>query len=238
MTNSSSNLTVEPVDFTDTTLETGLNLQDLAEGAGATSSFAVAAGTTTLDLTGLQASSNLSDMATWANGDIVSISDGTTTQTFTVGASITTVQDYVNAINDLGGMKASFDEGTDQISVISGLGTGVTLSISKDNTGGGSATDGGLTATAAPTTLTTSAMSSTATLVSSGSFEAGDILYIADGNGFESASLEIDANTTVDDLMDLINTVKGLDGSFSSGSISLIGDVSFTPSRARIRTSI
>ena len=63
--------------------------------------------------------------------------------------------------------------------------------------------------------------------ISSGSFEAGDILYLADGNGFEAASIEIDANTTVDDLMKLINTVKGLDGSFSAGSISLIGEVSF-----------
>lgn len=225
--NSSSNLTVEPVDFTDTTLETGLNLQDLAQGAGATSSFAVAAGSAVLDLTGLQASSNLSDMANWADGNIISISDGTTTKTYTVGVTLTTVQDYVNAIDDLGGLKASFDEDTDQISVISGLGTGVTLSISKDATGGGAITDGGVTATPTPTTLTTSPMSSTATLLSSGNFEAGDILYIADGNGFEAASLEIDANTTVDDLMDLINTVKGLDGSFSSGSISLIGEVSF-----------
>jgi len=225
--NSSSNLTVEPVDFTDTTLENGLNLQDLAQGAGATSSFAVAAGVTTLELTGLQASSNLSDLGTWANGDIVTISDGTTSQTFTVGATITTVQDYVNAIDSMGGLKASFDEATDEISITSGLGTGVTLSISKDNSGGGSATDGGVTATVSPTTLITSAMSSTATLISSGSFVAGDILYIADGNGFEAASIEIDDNTTVDDLMDLINTVKGLDGSFSAGSISLIGEVSF-----------
>ncbi|WP_417677452.1 flagellin [Roseibium sp.] len=225
--NSSSNLTVEPVDFTDTTLETGLNLQDLAEGAGATSSFAVASGSTVLDLTGLQASSNLTDMANWATGNIISISDGTTTKTYTVGVTLTTVQDYVNAIDELGGLKASFDEDTDQISIISGLGTGVTLSIAKDATGGGAITDGGVTATVSPTTLLTTAMSSTATLISSGSFEAGDILYLADGNGFEAASIEIDANTTVDDLMKLINTVKGLDGSFSAGSISLIGEVSF-----------
>lgn len=224
---STSNLTVNPVDYTDTTLEDGLNLQDLAEGAGATSSFALASGTMTLDLAGLQASSNLSDLGTWADGDVVTISDGTTSKTYTVGTDITTVQDYVNAIGDLGGLKASFDEDTDQITIESGLTTSVTLSISKDNAGGGSATNGGAAATAAASTLTTTAMSSGATLVTSGGFAAGDIIYITDGNGFEASSLEVDADTTVNDLVELLNNVKGLDASFSAGSISLIGDISF-----------
>ncbi len=225
---STSNLTVNPVDFTDTTLEDGLNLSDLEEGLGATSSFSVASGSVVLDLTGLQASSNLEDLsADWAAGNIITVSDGTTSNTYTVGTDITTVQDYVNALNDLGGLKASFDEDTDQITVTSGLSTGVTLQISKDATGGGAATDGGLTATTSLTPLTTTAMSATATLISSGGFEAGDILYINDGNGYETASLEIDEDTTVQDLVDLVDGVKGLEATFAAGSISLIGDVSF-----------
>lgn len=224
---STSNLTVIPVDFTDTTLEEGLNLTDLAEGAGATSSFAVASGTTVLDLTGLQASSNLTDLGPWSNGDVVSVFDGTTTQTFTVGTDITTVQDYVNALDGMGGLKAAFDEATDQITITSGLDTASTLSVWKDNAGGGTHTDGGVTISAT-TSLVTTAMSSTATLISSGGFAAGDILYINDGNNFEAASLEIDSDTTVQDLVDLIDSVKGLDATFSAGSISLIGEVSFS----------
>ncbi|WP_417685922.1 flagellin [Roseibium sp.] len=226
---STSNLTVHPVDFTDTTLSTGLALNDLGVGAGATNSFTLAAGTTTLDLTGLQASSKLSDLADWADGDQVTIFDGTTTKTLTVGSNpgeIETVQDYVNAINDMQGLKATFDEDTDQITVVSGLDPAVSLTINKDNAGGGNATNGGVgTGT---TTLVTSVMTAGSTLISSGGFDIDDVLYITDGNGFEAASIEIDENTTVSDLVSLIKSVKGLDANFTAGSISLIGDVSWS----------
>ncbi|MFD1696630.1 flagellin [Roseibium aestuarii] len=224
---STSNLTIYPVDYTDTSLSTGLSLSDLETGLGATASFSLASGVTTIDLTGLQASSELSSLADWANGDIVTVSDGTTTTTFEVGTDIVTVQDYVNALNDVQGIKATFDEDNDQITVVSGLNPAVTLSVSKDATGGGNATNGGATATTIPTTLTTTPMTANATLTSSGGFAAEDILYITDGNNFEAASLEIDDDTTVADLVSLLKSVKGLDASFSGGSISLIGEVSW-----------
>lgn len=226
---STSNLTVDPVDFTDTTLSTGLALSDLENGAGATSSFTVASGSTTLDLTGLQASSKLSDLTDWADGNIISVSDGTTTTTFTVGSGageIETVQDYVNALNDVQGIKASFDETTDQITIDSGLNPANTLSISKDATLGGTATNGGVGA--GTTTLATTVMTAAATLTSSGGFEVDDVLYITDGNGFEAASIEIDDDTTVSDLVSLIKSIKGLDANFASGSISMVGDVSWS----------
>ena len=75
--------------------------------------------------------------------------------------------------------------------------------------------------------MTVSALSSTSTLVTSGGFQAGDTITITDGNGFEPASIEIDDETTVSDLVSFIDNVKGLDASFSGGSISLIGEVSF-----------
>ncbi len=227
---STSNLTVHPVDFTDTTLSTGLALQDLGIGAGATNSFVVSAGSTTLNLTGLQASSKLNELADWADGDVVTISDGVSpAKTFTVGSGpgqIETVQDYVNAINDVQGLKASFDETSDQISIVSGLDPSLTLAISKDNSGGGTATNGGVGA--GTTTLATTVMTANSTLISSGGFEVDDVLYITDGNGFEAASIEIDAETTVSDLVSLIKSVKGLDANFASGSISLVGDVSWS----------
>ncbi|NVK34188.1 MAG: ABC transporter substrate-binding protein [Rhodobacteraceae bacterium] len=226
---STSNLKVQPVDYTDTSLSTGLSLTDLATGAGATSSFNLNSGVQTLDLPNLQASSNLTDMAGWYDGDIVTIDDGVSApQTFTVGTDITTVQDYINAINDLPGVKATFDEGDDAITVVSGLPAGQAMTISKDtSSGNGSAvaTDGGLTA--GTTTITPSALTASTTLISSGGFEIEDIIYITDSNGYEAASLEIDENTTVDDLVSLLKTVKGLDATFAAGQVSLIGDISW-----------
>ncbi|WFE91862.1 flagellin [Roseibium porphyridii] len=221
---STSNLTVEPVDFTDTSLDDGLNLDDLDPGGTGTSSFNLFGGSTTLAMTGLQASSNLTDLGDWANGDQVTITDSSGTTTLTVGTDITTVQDYVDAVNDLNGAHATFDEATDSISITSGLDNAI--SISKDNAGGGTATDGSATG-GTTSTLSVSALSSTSTLVVSGGFQAGDTITITDGNGFEPASLEIDAETTVSDLVTFIDNVKGLDASFSGGSISLIGEVSF-----------
>lgn len=225
---STSNLKVLPVDYTDTTLDTGLALKDLATGVGATSSFSLQASSATLSLSGLQASSDLISASggAWANGNVITVSDGTTNKTFTVGTGagqIKTVQDYVNALNSVGGIKATFDEGTDSIKVTSGVGIAVT--IAKDNTGGGSATNGGTAA--GTTTLTPAALTPSSKLISSGSYEIGDVLTIVDGNGYEPASLEISANTTVDDLVKLINGVKGLDAGFSGGTISLVGDISF-----------
>lgn len=225
---STSNLKVEPVDYTDTTLSTGLALDDLATGAGATSSFTFNSGQATISLANMQASSNLTDMTGWATGDIVTVTDGTSTSTFTVGTDITTVQDYVNALDGLSGVKAEFDEGTDSITITSGLPTSSTLSISKDTSSGAGtalATNGG---TAAGTTnLITTAMTANETLISSGGFQLEDILYITDNNGYEAASIEIDEDTTVDDIVSLLKTVKGLDANFSSGSVSLVGEVSW-----------
>lgn len=221
---STSNLTVDPVDFTDTTLDDGLNLDDLNTGGTGTSSFNLYGGTTTLTLTGLQASSDLTTLGDWAAGDIVSVTDSSGTTNFTVGTDITTVQDYVDALNGLSGVHATFDEATDSISITSGLDNA--LYISKDNTGGGTATDGGATG-GTTSTLSVTALSSTATLISSGGFQAGDTITITDGNGYEPASLEIDAETTISDLVSFIDNVKGLDATFSGGSVSLIGEVSF-----------
>ncbi|MES0882649.1 flagellin [Roseibium sp. SCP14] len=221
---STSNLTVEPVDFTDTTLDDGLNLDDLNTGGTGTSSFNLYGGSTTLAMTGLQASSNLTDLGDWANGDQVTITDSSGTTTLTVGTDITTVQDYVDALDNLNGVHATFDEATDSISITSGGDN--PIAISKDNAGGGTATDGSATG-GTTSTLTVSALSATSTLVTSGGFQAGDTITITDGNGFEPASLEIDSETTVSDLVSFIDNVKGLDATFSGGSISMIGEVSF-----------
>ncbi|MBO9419904.1 hypothetical protein J7481_10395 [Labrenzia sp. R4_2] len=225
---STSNLTVDPVDFTDTTLDSGLNLDDLATGTSGTSSFDMFGGTITLDMTtAMQASSNLTDLPGWVNGDQITLTDSSGTTTLTVGTDITTLQDYVDALNNLNGVHASFDESTDDITITSGLDN--PLYISKNTASGAgsaAATDGSATG-GTTSTASVTALSATNTLITSGGFQAGDTITITDGNGFEPASLEIDEETTVDDLVKLINNVKGLDATFSGGSVSLIGEVSF-----------
>ncbi|GAA0773523.1 ABC transporter substrate-binding protein [Roseibium denhamense] len=226
---STSNLTVDPVDYTDTTLATGLNLSDLATGGSATNGFDLFSGSGALTLTNLQASSNLTDLAGWVTGDRVLIADGSSTAVLTIGTDITTVQDYIDALDDLSGVEASFNETTDEIELKTGLNSNIT--ITKDtNSGAGSssATDGG--ASAGTTTITAGSMSATNTLVLSGAFQAGDTITITDGNDFEPASLEIDEETTVSDLVSFMNNVKGLSATFSAGSVSLIGEVSFNVS--------
>jgi len=223
---STSNLTVNPVDFTDTSLDDGLNLDDLDAGGTGTSAFNLYGGSATLTLTGLQASSNLTDLANWQAGDHVTIAGATGTVTLTVGTDIVTVQDYVDALDELSGVHASFDEATDSITIVSGLNASV--SIAKDAAAGAPSTaTGGGAATGAATLVSVSALSATATLITSGGFQAGDTITITDGNGFEPASIEIDEETTVSDLVTFINNVKGLDATFSGGSISLVGEVSF-----------
>ena len=223
---STSNLTVNPVDFTDTTLEDGLNLADLDTGGTGTASFNLYGGSSTITLTGLQASSRLSDLANWQNGDHVTITQGTETVTLTVGTDIVTVQDYIDALDSQPGIHASFDEATDAITLVSGLESAV--SIAKDAAAGAPSTaTGGGSATGAATVTNVTALSSTATLVTSGGFQAGDTIFITDGNGFEPASLEIDEDTTVHDFVRFINNVKGLDATFSGGGVSLVGEVSF-----------
>ncbi|MEM5582028.1 flagellin [Roseibium sp. AS2] len=222
---STSNLTVDPVDFTDTSLDDGLNLDDLDPGGTGTSSFNLYGGTTQLTLTGLQASSNLSDLGDWSVGDVVTVTDSSGTTNLSIGTTITTVQDYVDALNEMSGVHASFDEDTDSITIVSGLDN--PLYVSKDAAGGGTATDGGATG-GTTSTLAVTPLSSTATLISSGGFQAGDTITITDGNGFEPASLELDDETTVSDLVTFMDNVKGLDATFSGGGISLIGEVSFS----------
>jgi len=223
---STSNLTVNPVDFTDTTLDDGLNLDDLDTGGTGTSSFNMYGGSSTVTLTGLQASSQLTDLVNWQDGDHVTITQGTETVTLTVGTDIVTVQDYIDALDDQPGIHASFDEATDSITIVTGLES--SISIAKDAAAGApSTTTGGGSATGAATVTTVNALSSTATLITSGGFQAGDTITITDGNGFEPASIEIDEETTVSDLVNFINNVKGLDATFSGGMVSLIGEVSF-----------
>ena len=86
---STSKLKIDAVDYTDTSLSTGLNLSDLAEGQGSATSFQLRGGKTVIDLT--DGTSPLNSSSTLSNSNAIST---TTVMTFvndagTAAAAIT-----------------------------------------------------------------------------------------------------------------------------------------------------
>lgn len=209
-----SKLTIEAVDYTNTSLSTGLNLSDLAEGQGGATSFTLQGGKTTITLesaTGgpsLNSSSSLADSTLVAATDTLSLLDTSLATPAAVSgsaltASSATVQDLIDKLNGLAGVRAEFDETNGELSVYSD--TDVALSAS--------------TAGAAIGSVNATAFASTsAILADSASFAVGDTLTLTDGNGYELGSLEIEADTTADDLENFVNDFNGVSASFDTGS--------------------
>ncbi|WP_421983798.1 flagellin [Roseibium sp.] len=220
-----SKQTIESVDYTDTALSTGLNLSDLAEGQGSTSTLQLQGGKVTLALTdGSGAALNSSSVL----GDSTAVASTTTTLTFvnnegTAPASLgavtgaSSVQDLVDGLNALSGVRAEFDNGTGELTIYSNE----DFYVADGTIGAGLS---GLTV-AATAFATTSAL-----LVDSGSYAVGDTLTLTDGNDFELGSLEIEADTTVDDLENFISDFNGVDASFStsSGRITITSETDLT----------
>ncbi|MEP3667104.1 MAG: flagellin, partial [Roseibium sp.] len=72
------------------------------------------------------------------------------------------------------------------------------------------------------------ALTSTTQLLSdTGSFAVGDTLTLTDGNGFELGALEIEDDTSVDDLENFVNDFQGVSASFnaSSGRLDITSEV-------------
>ncbi|PVB59283.1 flagellin [Labrenzia sp. 011] len=209
-----SKLKIEAVDYTDTTLSTGLNLSDLAEGQGSATSFQLQGGKTTITLTDgtstLNSSSVLSDSNAISSTTTLSFVDDTGTApaalagagSLTAGA---TVQDLVDSFNDIAGVRAEFDDNTGELSVYSDEDFHVT--------------DGSVTATLGAFAFDANALTASTQLLSdTGSFAVGDTLTLTDGNGYELGALEIEDDTTVADLKDFVNDFNGVSASFDSGS--------------------
>ncbi|MBN9671409.1 flagellin [Roseibium aggregatum] len=225
---STSKLDVDAVDYTDTTLSTGLNLSDLEEGEGSATAFTLRGGKTTITLTDgtttLNSGSTLSDSNALTAGhtlQFVNNAAGTTTALAAVGNTVTagaTVQDLVDELNAVDGVRAEFDNSTGELSIYSDEDFYVATSTSLTATVTGFAVD----ATALATT--------TALLSDTASFAVGDTLTLTDGNGYELGSLEIEDDTTVDDLVDFIDDFEGVTADFnsSSGALSLTSETDLT----------
>ena len=217
-----SKLTIEAVDYTDTTLSNGLNLSDLAEGQGGATSFQLEGGNNSFTLTdgsgqALNSSSLLSAATGISTTNTLTLNDGTSITAVISGSTLavtagTTVQDLIDTIDGIAGVRASFDESTGSLSIISNEDIALQNSVST---------------TAQLVSVNATIMATTTALLSdSGSYEVGDTLTLTDGNDFELGSLEIDDETTVDDLENFINDFNGVSASFNSstGQITIQSD--------------
>ncbi|WP_422377152.1 flagellin [Roseibium sp.] len=222
---STSKLTIEAVDYTDSSLSTGLNLSDLAEGQGATTSFTLQGGKQTITLTDgtttLNSSSALSDsnvISTTTTLEFVDAIDSPNaiisgSGTVTAGA---TVQDLVDGLNAISGVRAEFDDTSGELTIYSDQDFHISDTVD--------------THSAALSTfeVAATALASTGALLSdTGSFAVGDTLTLTDGNGFELGSLEIESDTSVSDLTNFVNDFQGVSASFnaSSGRLDITSEV-------------
>ncbi len=209
-----SKLTISAVDYTETSLSTGLNLSNLAEGQGSATTLQLQGGKTTITLTDgtstLNASSILSDSNAISTTTTLSfVNDTGTAPAALAGASdITsgaTVQDLVDGLNAIAGVRAEFDNNTGELNVYSDEDFHIT--------------DGSVTATLGAFAFDASALTASTQLLSeTGSFAVGDTLSLTDGNEFELGSLEIEEDTTVDDLETFINDFNGVSADFDTAS--------------------
>ncbi|NVK34187.1 MAG: ABC transporter substrate-binding protein [Rhodobacteraceae bacterium] len=220
-----SKLKVNAVDYTDTSLSTGLNLNDLDLTKGSATGFAIEGGTATYTITDangdtLTSSSKLASGTAFALTEIIKLYDATATPGAVTGSSLTitsttTVQDLVNEINEAPGVRATFNESTGELNIVSNADATLRL-------GTAAATAAAFAAIA--TVAATAATATTQKLTSFGSYDLGDTLTLTDGNNYELGSLEIEADTTIADLVNFIDDFNGVDASFKNGKIALESD--------------
>ncbi|MEP3046011.1 MAG: flagellin [Roseibium sp.] len=214
-----SKLDIEAVDYTDTTLSTGLNLSDLAEGVGSATAFQLEGGKNSFTLTdsggqALNSSSTLSSATGISTTNTLTLNDGSSTTAVISGSTLgvtagTTVQDLIDTIDGIAGARAEFDEGTGELTIYSNE----DIALQND-----------VSTTAQLVSVNATAMAATtAKLEESGSFKAGDTLTLTDGNGYELGSFEVTADSTVDDLVNFANDFQGVSASFntSTGKVAL-----------------
>ncbi|TYC65032.1 ABC transporter substrate-binding protein [Stappia sp. BW2] len=211
-----SKLTIEAVDYTDTSISTGLNLSDLAEGVGSSTTMQLQGGSATFTLqdaggSALNISSALVDSTLVASTtSSLSFIDNTATTPAVISGTSgvsggATVQDLVDGLNDIAGVRAEYDNNTGELSIYSDE----DFYISNDST---------TTVLTGSNVDATAFTSTTDTLVDSGSFAVGDTLTLTDGNGYELGSFEIEEDSTVDDLENFINDFNGVTANFDTGS--------------------
>jgi len=228
-----SRLDISAVDYTDTSLSNGLNLSDLVEGQGGATAFNLKGGKTTITLTGtngaLNSSSTLNEstaISTTTTLEFTNVESTTPTLIGTTVSNGATVQDLVNSLNNTQGVRAEFDESNGQLTIYSNQDFLISDTLTTATTA--------LTIGSAAS-VNAIAMTSAANLVNSGSFAAGDVIALTDGNGYELGSLEVEAGTTVDDLVNFINDFNGVTAALNAttGRVSITSETDLSVSSKR-----
>ncbi|MEP3046012.1 MAG: flagellin [Roseibium sp.] len=227
-----SKLTIGAVDYTDAGLSTGLNLTDLVEGQGGATNITLQGGKTTISLTdgteALNTSSVLSTADSLTAGNVLTGFDNTT------GAAITgsttnatgTVQDLLNNLNDISGVRAEYDESNGELTIYSN--DDFQLHNANNSALANLMTDGEINQTA---------FTAGSTLADSAGFAVGDTITLTDGNNYELGSLEIETGTKVSDLVDFMDDFQGVTASLgANGRISITGETDLTLNSERAGT--
>jgi flagellin len=234
---STSRLDISAIDYTDTSLSNGLNLTDIAEGTGGGTGFNLSGGKTTITLAGADGALNSNSVLS----ELTALPSTTSTITFadqtvsTAGASLgtvsqtATVQDLVDGLNAQEGVRAEFDETNGELTIYSNETFALT-----DGTNASSTAN--LTFGTVEAAVTGADFTAGSTLVDSGSFAIGDTITLTDGNNYELGSLEIEADTTVDDLTNFINDFNGLSATFINGRLGFTSETDLTINSKRSGT--
>ena len=222
-----SKQTIAAVDYTDAALSTGLNLSDLTEGQGGATNMTLQGGKTEITLTDGTTFLNTNSVLSTANSltagsDLTGYADtggaaisGTTT---TAGE---TVQDLLDNLNGISGVRAEYDESNGKLSIYSN--DSFNLSSETINTAG-----------VVLGSIDNAAFSTTSTLIESAGFAVGDTLTLTDGNNYELGSLEIETGTKMSDLIDFVNDFQGVTATKgANGRISITSDTDLTLSSKR-----
>jgi len=150
-----SKITVLAVNYTDTSLTTGLNLADLTAGSAATGTITLTAGTAT---TALTTGDTLVSDGEFADGDVLTFTDG---NGFELGQltvdTTTTVQDLIDKLDGFNGVSASL--ATTDLSISADFDLSISSSSASFNSGSDldiDATDSGFATDAAINNVITS----------------------------------------------------------------------------------
>jgi flagellin len=232
---STSKLDVSAVDYTDTTLSTGLNLSDLTEGQGGATAFNLSGGKTTITLTGadgaLNSSSTLNEstaISATTTLEFTNVESSTPTLIGTTVSNGASVQDLVDSLNATEGVRAEFDESNGELTIYSNQDFVISDTLT-------TATTALTIGTAA--SVNASALTSGSSLTDSGSFKVGDTITLTDGNNYELGSFEVEASSTADDLNTFINDFNGVSSTLSGGRISVTSDTDLTINSKRDGTN-
>ncbi|XYK80194.1 MAG: flagellin [Labrenzia sp.] len=231
---STSRLDISAVDYTDTTLSTGLNLTDLVEGQGGATAFNLTGGQTTITLTGtdgaLNSSSTLNESTAISTTTTLQFVNTDTATATLIGTNVSngaTVQDLIDSLNSTEGVRAEFDESNGELTIYSNEDFVI------NDTAAANISTAATIGTAA--SVNAVALTTGSVLTNSSSFAIGDTIALTDGNNYELGSLEIESTTTVSDLVNFINDFNGVDAQYNNttGRLSITSETDLTVSSER-----